>query len=246
MSRSNPNENSNPNPAARWFEWGGGTGVVRYYDKDAKENVDVGADFAFVLLDQLGSVRGWHKASQSGIYSNEVKDTRQDAMVVKAFKGGTLAEGIYKDIKDRVNAEGGKFHANLYIAFKNDEGVLTIGSLRLKGAALGAWMEFAKANRADLYKKGIKIDGFTEGEHGRVTFRVPTFKLVNLSEASNTAATALDVTLQDFLKNYLKKNTTERAAASAPHVSDEDVALGGSSDVDERDYGGDDSDDIPF
>lgn len=220
MSRSNPHENSNPNPATRWFEWSGETGVVRYYDKDAKDNVEVGSDFSFVLLDQLGSVRGWHEASQSGIYSNEVKDTRQDVMVVKAFKGGTLAEGIYKDIKDRVNAAGGKFHANLYIAYKGDDGTLAIGSLRLKGAALGAWMEFAKANRADIYRKGVRIKGFTEGKHGRVTFRVPTFTLVDLTEASNAAATALDFTLQAFLRSYLKRNTRDQVDA-APQDSDD-------------------------
>jgi hypothetical protein len=58
--------------------------VIRYYDKEAKKNVDVGADFTFILLDQLASVRGWHDDSNSGIYSNEVKDTTQEALVVKA------------------------------------------------------------------------------------------------------------------------------------------------------------------
>src|SRR3990167_9486263 len=137
MSRSNPGANGAANPAVRWFEWNGEHGVVRYYDKDAKKNVDVGSEFRFVLLDERGSVRGWHDPSQSGIYSNEVKDTRQDVLVVKAFKGGPLAEGFYKDIKDRVNAVGGQFNANCYIAFRNGDGALTIGSLRFKGAALG-------------------------------------------------------------------------------------------------------------
>ena len=111
MSRSNPSENSNPNPAVRWFEWNGEKGLIRYYDKDAKQNVDVALPFTFLLLDQLGSVRGWHDASESGIYSNEVKDTRQDVLIVKAYKGGVLAEGIYKDIKDRVNNQGGQLVA---------------------------------------------------------------------------------------------------------------------------------------
>jgi hypothetical protein len=141
MSRSNPSENSNPNPAVRWFEWNGEKGLVRYYDKELKQNVDVGTEFRFILLDQLGSVRGWHDASDSAIYSNEVKDTRQETLIVKSFKGGTLAEGIYRDIKDRANSVGGQFVANCYIAFKHGNG-LAIGSLRFKGAALGAWMEF--------------------------------------------------------------------------------------------------------
>lgn len=225
MSRSNPNENGAANPSTRWFEWNGENGTVRYYDKDAKKNVDVGADFGFVLLDQLGGVRGWHDPSQSGIYSNEVKDTRADVLIVKSFKGGTLAEGLYKDIKDRVNASGGSFTANCYIGFKGDTG-LAIGCLRFKGSALGAWMEFTKANRADLYKKGIKITGYTEGKKGRIVFRVPTFKTVELSDASNQQAIALDVTLQEFLAVYLKKNKREQVETTATHVRDEDVVSG--------------------
>ena len=38
MSRSNPVENS-PNPATRWFEWDGSAGGLRYYDKEAKQQV---------------------------------------------------------------------------------------------------------------------------------------------------------------------------------------------------------------
>lgn len=223
MSRSNPNENGMPNPAVRWFEWNGENGVVRYYDKDAKVNVEVGSDFTFILLDQLGSVRGWHDASSSGIYSNEVKDTRQDALVVKAFKGGTLAEGIYKDIKDRINTLGGQFVANCYIAFKNGGDKLAIGSLRFKGAALGAWMEFCKNNRADLYKKAIRIHGFTEGKKGRIVFRMPVLSSVELSVETDRQAVALDVALQEFLKSYFKRTRKDQADAHDEPAQREDA-----------------------
>ncbi len=219
MSRSNPTENSNPNPATRWFEWNGEHGVVRYYDKETKKNVDVGSDFTFILLDQLGSVRGWHDASESGIYSNEVKDTRQEALVVKAFKGGTLAEGIYKNIKDRVNSAGGQFVANCYIAFKNGGNTLALGSLRLKGAALGTWMEFTKAHRADLYKKAIRIHGFTEGKKGRITFRMPVLSLSDISAATDAQAIELDRTLQAFFDGYFKRTTREQVQ-DGDHIDD--------------------------
>lgn len=209
MSRSNPHEGA-PNPAVRWFEWSGSKGLVRYYDKDKKENINATEPFTFMLLDQLGKVGGWHDASDSGIYSNEVKDIRQELLVVKSFKGGVLAEGLYKDIKDRVNAQGGHYVANLYIAFKLD-GALKIGSLRFKGAALSAWMEFVKSNRAEVYKNAIQITGFTEGKKGSVIFRVPTFKLLTMSAASNDAAVALDRELQDWLKGYFARNTGDRA-----------------------------------
>lgn len=209
MSRSNPHVNA-PNPAVRWFEWHGEHGTIRYYDKDAKASVDVPLPFAFLLLDELASVRGWHDASESGIYSNEVRDTRTDILVVKAFKGGTLAEGLYKDIKDRVNTLGGQFHANCYIAFKNGHGRLDIGSLRLKGAALGAWMEFRKAHRGDLYEAAVNITGFTEGKKGRITFRMPVFETKPVSGETHAQAVALDVRLQSWLTAYFSRRTSDQ------------------------------------
>jgi hypothetical protein len=209
MSRSNPTVNA-PNPAVRWFEWNGEHGKVRYYDKDAKKNIDVPLPFSFLLLDELASVRGWHDASESGIYSNEVRDTRTDILVVKSFKGGTLVEGVYKDIKDRANAVGGHFNANCYIAFKASTG-LAIGCLRFKASALGAWMEFRKAHRSELYEKAVNITGFSEGKKGRIVFRVPTFELKDVSGETNAIALDLDKQFQDWLKGYLSRKTHDRA-----------------------------------
>ena len=238
MSRSNPSANA-PNPSARWMEWNGEKGGVRYYDKDAKVNVDVPLPFTFLLLDELACVRGWHDASQSGIYSNEVRDTTKDALVVKAFKGGTLAEGFYKAIKDRVNNEGGQFVANCYVAVKLENGTLTLCSIRFKGAALGAWMEFRKAHRGSLYEKAVRITGFTEGKKGRIVFRVPTFELKDVSSDTNRDAIALDKTLQAYLDGYLQRKTRDQADEPANEPADDDAGYVPPSD--ELDYS-----DIPF
>lgn len=218
MSRSNPNVNA-PNPAQRWFEWNGEHGTVRYYDKAEKKNVDVPLPFTFLLLDELASVRGWHDASESGIYSNEVRDTTKDTLVVKSFKGGTLAEGFYKSIKDRVNTQGGKFVANCYVAVKLD-GAMSICSLRFKGSALGAWMEFRKAHRPDLYDKAVRITSYTEGKKGRIVFRVPTFELKDVSADTNEQAIALDAALQAWLDGYLKRKTHDQAEEPSDESED--------------------------
>jgi hypothetical protein len=241
VSRSNPSEHLS-NPSTRWFEWNGEKGLVRYYDKDAKENVDVPLPFTFILLDELASVRGWHDPSSSGIYSNEVRDTTQELMVVKSFKGGAIAEGKYRDIKDRVNAAGGDYNANCYLAFKQGDGSYAIGSIRFKGAALGAWMEFRKANRNAIYKGAIRISSYTEGKTGKVVFRVPVFAINSVSAEAEQYAVALDRELQEFLSGYLKKNKRDQAEeAVAHHVTDEEVAasVGG-------EYAPVTDDDIPF
>ena len=210
MSRSRPTDTLT-NPATRWHEWNGEKGCLRYYDKDAKQNVDVPLPFAFLLLDQLGSVGGWHEPTQSGIYSNEVRDTRQDALVVKAFKQsqGPLIEGIYSQIKDRLATLGGQFVSVCYVAYKRD-GQLVIGGLKFKGAALGAWMDFTKAHRADLYKGAVEVTGFTEGKKGRVIFRAPTFAVRPVSTETQHAAIALDEELQAYLTAYLARTTRDR------------------------------------
>jgi hypothetical protein len=244
MSRSQPTDLA-VNPATRWFEWNGEHGGVRYYDRDLKKNVEVPTPFTFVLLDELGSVRGWHDASQSGIYSNEVRDTRQDVLVVKAFKGGTLAEGLYQAIKDRVNVMGGRFTANCYIGYKSDRG-LALGSIKFKGGTLGAWMEFRKAHRADLYSQAVEITGYTEGKKGRVVFRVPTFRLKALSPDSNTQAIDLDKELQAYLDVYLAKTKRDQVETVGTLADNDRDVVPTDEDHDYRTPSDIDDIDVPF
>lgn len=212
MSRSNPTTN-NPNPCTRWIEWDGSNGGFRHYDKDAKKNILIPDGFTFILLDQLATVKGWHDASDSGIFSNEVRDTKQEVMIVKAFKGGTIAEGFYAKIRDRINAAGGNYTTNLYVAFKTGD-TLSIGSVQFKGAALSAWLEFAKNNRSDLYKKAIRVKGFTEGKKGKIVFRTPNFFLADITPETDALAIDCDKKLQAFLDGYFKRTRVEQVEQS--------------------------------
>lgn len=228
MSRSNPTLNS-PHPCTRWFEWDGSNGGIRYYDKEKKENISVPDGFTFILLDQLATIKGWHDASDSGIHSNEVRDTKQEVFVVKAFKGGTIAEGFYARIRDRVNAAGGNYTTNLYIAFRNSDR-LAIGSLQFKGAALSAWLEFSKKNRSDLYKKAIRIKGATEGKKGKITFRTPNFFVADVSPETDAQAIECDKELQQFLASYFKRTRVEQTEqAPTDYDAHGDPDNGGSS-----------------
>jgi len=255
MSRSNPTETSS-NPCTRWFEWAGGSdgGVVRYYDKDAAATVNVGEKFTFLLLDELASVKGWHDASDSGIYSNEVRDTRQDVLVVKSFKGGELASGLYAQIRDRVGNFGGHFHASCYIAYKDGD-EYKLGNIGFKGAALMTWMAFKKqAGRKDgrpaYYVDAVRINGFEEGTKGRVVFRVPKFSLAAVSEEANSVAIAADKELQSFFDEYLKRGRVAQAetarAATAPardveaELAEANASSGGGSGFEDME------DDVPF
>lgn len=214
MSRSNPTEII-PNPATRFFEWQGGKGTLRYYDKEKKENVEVTIPFDFILLDRLSTVKGWHDASESGIFANEVRDTRNETMLVRAFKmKEPIAEGFYSQIKDRVKAEGGKFVLNCYVAYTGDDGELQLGAIQFHGAALSAWMDFEndKENRPFVYKKGIQIAESKSGKKGGIKYEVPVFKFLDLPVEVNDKATEIDSQiLQPYLQNYFKRSKHEQA-----------------------------------
>lgn len=238
MSRSNPT-NAVKNPATRWFEFASGMdgGFVRYYNKDTEKQIALGdatngGKFVFILLDELATVRGWHDPSESAIFANEVRDTRQDTLVVRSFNGGELASGIYASIKDRIIAVGGRFVASCYIAYKNGNGELEIGNIRFKGAALSAWMEFKKQcpTKKDANGKGIKayyvdavkIEGFEQQKKGGTTFRIPKFALAPLTADTNLQAIALDNELQAYLSDYLKRPRVEAATVAATSVQHEE------------------------
>lgn len=200
MSRSNPEVSQNP--SVRWFEWDGENGNVRYYDKEEEKNINVDLPFTFLVLDQLGTVKGWHNESESGIYANEVKRVDQQPLTVKAFNGGVIAEGLYTEIKDTVKAKGGRYVSSIYVAFKKGN-ELVIGNLALKGAALSAWMDFTRKAGKKLYDKAVTLHDFVEGSKGSIVYRVPQFNLKDISEETNQDAIELDKSLQEYLKNKL-------------------------------------------
>lgn len=234
MSRSNPSDNQ-PNPSTRWFDWAGGNngGMVTFYDKEAKSNRTCDLPFTFIVLDELAKVTGWHDPSESGIYSNEVRDTRQEVMLVRSFKGGELAVGLYAGIRDRVGNLGGKFQASIYIGYKDGD-ALRLGNIGFTGAALQSWMEFKRAHRADIYKGAVTITGYTEGKKGSVTYRVPTFAMRALGEASNAQALELDRELQAYLKTYLSRTREEQSRQVEKIVASETPVPAGREAMEER------------
>lgn len=215
MSRSNPNDITR-NPSARWYEWAGGSdgGAVRYYDKESKSNLIEKLPFIFIPLDELATVRGWHDPSESGIYCNEVRDTRQDTFVVKAFKGGELASGLYAQIRDRIKAVGGHFQSSNYIAFK-DGTALALGNISFKGAALNAWVEFKNAHRAEIYKQAVAITGYKDAKKGATAYRIPVFALRHVAPETDAAAIELDKELQTYLAGYLSRPKDEQTTSVA-------------------------------
>lgn len=224
MSRTAPVTKAQ-NPATRFYEWAGGSdgGVFTHYDKNIKgaddklgANVITRLPFAFIVLDELSTIRGWCDATESGIFANEVRDTVAEPFVVKSFDGPVIAEGFYRDIRDRVAAAGGRFTANIYIAYK-DTDKLKIGAVQFHGAALNAWVEFRKSAGAAIYSKAVKVASFKQGKKGSIVYRTPEFSLIDCSKEADDAAGALQEELKKYHAEYFSR-TKKQAAEVSPTV----------------------------
>lgn len=226
MSRSNPTSHS-ANPATRFFEWKGGDGKLVWYNKETKEveTVAMPKGFRFLVLDQLSTVTGYNDKMKSGIYSNEVRDVRADAMVVKLFQGGEIANGIWSNIKERVSFKDGKFACSVYIAFKDGD-ELKIGNIKMSGCALGPWFDFAKKNQSAINEKAIVIwagEEVTKGSgRSAIIFNPPVFTVAEVSPETNEQAIGLDAELQEFLKGYLKRPIDDKLDQRTGHAAEDE------------------------
>lgn len=202
MSRSNAN--TTENPSKRWFKWSGSHGTLEYWDKDKQENVTVKTPFTFLVLDQLSTITGWSDDAQSGIWSNEVRDLRNEALTVRT-KQGIMGKGPYDQVK---NLKGARFTKSIYIAYYDDDKNLQIGNLKATGACLSAWIEFTKGR--NVLKGAVTLADKHQAKKGATKYFIPVFEGKDeISEETNDKAIALDKILQDYLKGYLTKTIVE-------------------------------------
>jgi hypothetical protein len=220
MSRSNPTANRR-NPSTRHFEWSSANKCVRYFDREKEKEVQLKLPFRFIFLDELSTVTGYNPRMKSGIYANEVYDTRVHRFVVKYFKAGLLAEGFWTEIKDKVNAAKGGFAKNVYLAYLGSDKKLHLGSFMFSGAARSAWLEFTKKNKRTIEQEpvAVLITGSKAGVNGDVEFNEPVFGIEPIKpetvEATMAAAVALDKELQEFLKEYMSRTSSTSGAPVA-------------------------------
>lgn len=187
------------NPAAHFINITGGE--LKYYDKESGENIKVPTPFKFIVLDQLATVKGWSVSEDTGIWSNEVKAVGKETLNVRT-KNGLKSSGIWRDIKDEVKTDGGKFVASVYVAAKGRDGLET-QVLLLKGAALNAWIEFTK--KTDVRKNKIVLSEWKE-EGKAVKYKVPVFTAVDMEDGELEEAKALAEELREYHSQYFSYN----------------------------------------
>jgi hypothetical protein len=196
ISHTSEKSNSSNNPTKRYLDWKSNNKSFEYYDKEAGEKVSVELPLKFVFLQHYHTVKGWHDASQSGIYSNEVFYIGSEEMNVKSFKGGSIASGLYKDIKvDLMNA-GAKYHRSVYVMLEDG----TIANVSMKGAVVKEWSDFIDVNKSLVDTKWVEVSSTKDQKKGSIKYSTPEFKLggdLNPNDIKNADRSA------EMLKEYL-------------------------------------------
>ncbi len=198
MSRSNNNELVNP--AVKFFDWSGSTGNITFYDKELKENITVDLPFKFLILDRVSQITGGidRDGSYSGFWSNAVRNLKIQSLTVRS-KQGIEAQGLYEHIK---GTPGVKYMTGLYVGFYGEDKTMQIGYLKIKGAALTAWIDFTKSHK-DIYAGAFGITGAEKRKKGTTVYYEPVFEhYATVAPESDEVAKMLDVQLQEYLTAY--------------------------------------------
>ena len=190
------------NPATKFFEWKSNDKCFSFYDKEAKETILVPLPFKFLVLDEMHTIKGWNDATQSGIFSNEVKFISKETMTVKPFKGNEIAKGLYKDIKEKVKSAGGHYAKSIYIMLEDG----TLANIQLKKSAVQGWGEFTAKGRQRLVDEWVVVEKAIDGKKGAVKFTTPDFKfLQSITDAESELADECFNLLEAYLTTYLSK-----------------------------------------
>jgi len=201
-NRRNAFSTPQSNPATKFLNWKSNDKCFSFYDRETKENVLVSLPFKFLVLEEMHTISGWNDASQSGIYSNEVKFISKETMTVKPFKGNEIAKGLYKDIKEKVKAAGGHYVKSIYIMLEDG----SLANLQLKGSAVQGWGEFTQKGKQRLVDEWVSVDKAIDGKKGAVKFTTPDFKfLQSITDVESELADDCFNTLEAYLTTYLSK-----------------------------------------
>ena len=207
------------NPATKFLQWKSNDKAFAYYDKAKGENIKVALPFKFQFLEHFHTIKGWNDASESGIYSNEVKFISKEPLTVKAFKkSGNIAEGLYSDIKSNVNSAGGHYSRSVYVIDESGN----IINLQLKGAVVSAYSDFMKNNENKIEGAWMVINQAEDKKKGSVKFSVPVFEIGD-SFTSDEMALANEKYIE--VANYFNKDTKGVEVEDTEIVEDDDLAF---------------------
>jgi hypothetical protein len=206
MSRRDEFKSESKNPCTRFLEWKSDNKNFSYYDKDKKENIPISLPFTFLVLKEMHTVKGWHDGSESAIYANEVEKIGKDKLTVKSFKGGLIATGVYKDIKEVISGQGAHYSKSIYCM--DMEG--NIINIQLKGSCVQSWGDFTQKSRVRLSDEWVTVNEVEEKQKGKVKYTVPIFSyLKSISKEEDNKSEEAYSSLEEYFGEYLSEKVIE-------------------------------------
>ena len=207
------------NPATKFLEWKSNDKNFAYYDKTLKQNVPIPIPFKFQFLEHFHTVKGWHDASESGIYSNEVKFISKETLKVRAFKGGEVAEGLYSEIRGKIRDAGGKYFRSVYVIDESGD----IVQLQLKGACVSAYSDFMSENENRVEGAWIEVKTVSDHKKGATKYSTPDFTIGKaFTAAENSLANSKYLDIVSYFESKTEKVELEEAKPEAPEEDEID------------------------
>lgn len=164
-----------PSPAKLKFNWKSDDKCFGFYNSDGESAESRKGlkklPFKFLVMDVVHAVGGFDDKKEVGLWSPEFRSFNEK-ITVRYNKGGEIATGVWKEIKDTVVSKGGYMQVVAYILLKNGE----IAKLELKGAAYFALNEYIGKIGNRVYDEFVQCSSFSEGKKGSVSYSTPEFE----------------------------------------------------------------------
>lgn len=198
MARADEFQGSVTSPVKKYILWDSDNKCFRFWDKEAKKNELIKLPFKLIYLTQRATIKGFNKATNSGIYSNEINffDLKKEELDVRTFGKKHIAKGVYSNIKGEIDSAGGRFATSLY-AFVDGEVV----NVTLVGASYSAWYDFNNNFKNQFNSNYISVESTIEKKKGRTTYFEPVF---TIGDAIKGKASLESDDAYDNLVAYLK------------------------------------------
>lgn len=206
------NHNKPVNPVAKYYKWSSKERSFSYYDKEAEMTIVV-PELNFILLDRTAYISGYHQATSTGVISNFVKNTKEEILKVRTQKGMQIAEGLYADIKEKVQTQDGEYTVGIYGWDTDNKEMIHIAA---RGAVLGA-MITAKPRMKDGFKYNAKDSG-EELKNGGIKFFAPRFQSVSFDQDEYNIALNIGDVLAEYFKAYFASNGQEDTVTLDPKL----------------------------
>ena len=181
-------------PVTNFLKWSNSNGAFNDYDKQTKETSLKKMPLKFLVLANYISIGGFDEASNSGYWSNEIKDTRTETLFVRNGNG-LFKQGLYADIKADLAVVKCKYTEALYVMLEDG----TLGHIKLSGTNSRLWFSFKAIAKTKLSKNWTVFSDAKVAKKGSITWSEPTISIGE--EISAEDAAKADI-LYDVIQAY--------------------------------------------